>query len=58
MVNEKDLLLGYEGRDCNLYSHVLCQAYICEWIYNGAVALPSQNKHSHSKLQRRYGLYV
>ena len=33
-----------------MYSHVLCQAYIGEWIYNGAVALPSQNEHSHSKL--------
>ena len=32
-----------------MYSHVLCQAYIRGWIYNGAVALPSQNKHSHSK---------
>jgi len=21
-----------------------------EWIYNGAVALPSQNEHFHSKL--------
>ena len=31
-----------------MYSHVLCQAYIREWIYNGAVAVPSQNEHSHA----------
>ena len=29
-----------------------------KWTYNGAVALPSQNEHSHSKLPRKYGLYV
>ena len=28
-----------------MYSHVLCQAYIREWIYHGAAALPSQNEH-------------
>ena len=26
-------------------THVLCQAYIREWNYNGAAALPSQNEH-------------
>ena len=41
-----------------MHSHVLCQAYVREWMYNGAVAVPSQNEHSHSILQRRNGLYV